>query len=60
MSMQSLPPITDFYNNIQLSEEEIIAAIHEAKKKKYFKLQHGAYWQELEEKQIKNRHVTNI
>lgn len=49
-----------FYDHIQLTEEEIKAALHEACKKKYFKLQHSAYWQELEEKQIKNRHVTNL
>lgn len=60
MATQSLPPLTDFYNNVQLSEEEIIAAIHEAKKKKYFKLQHSAYWKTLEEKEIEGKHVTNL
>lgn len=50
----------EFYDNIQLTEDEIIAAIHEAKKRKYFKSQHSAYWKELEEKKIKKGHVANL
>lgn len=49
-----------FYSLIELTEEEKDAAILEGKKRKYFKSQHSAYWQSLEEKKIKKGHVTNL
>jgi len=38
----------DVYESIELTEEEIKAAIYEAKKKKYFHEKHKEYWQSLE------------
>lgn len=38
----------DFYESIQLTEEEIQAAILEGKKRKYFHEKHGKDWEEKE------------
>lgn len=40
----------DFYKDIELTEEEIEAAIFEGKVKKYFHETHKEYWQEQESK----------
>jgi hypothetical protein len=58
-STDNIGPVV-IYNIIELTEEEIKAAIYEAKKIKYFKLKNADYWQELElRKKIKQK-VTNI
>lgn len=49
-----------FYEHIILTEEEIKAAIIEAKVKKYFHEKHKEYWQEKESKKIKKGHITNL
>jgi hypothetical protein len=43
----------DFYSSIELTPEEVEAAILEAKIKKYRRELHKDYWRELEEKKIK-------
>jgi hypothetical protein len=42
-----------FYESIQLTQDEIEAAILEAKIRKYRRELHADYWRELEEKKIK-------
>lgn len=50
----------DFYDKIELTEEEIKAAILEGKKRKYFKEQHKDYWIEAEAKKKVKKHVRNL
>lgn len=50
----------EFYNEIILTEEETREALLEGRIKKYFHEKNREYWQSLEEKKIKNRHVTNL
>lgn len=40
----------DFYEGIELTDEEIKEALFEAKVKKYHREKHAAYWQEQEAK----------
>lgn len=49
-----------FYESIELTDEELKAAILEGKKKKYFKEQHKDYWIEAEKKKVKGKHITNL
>lgn len=44
-----------FYDSVELTEEELKAAILEAKKKKYFKIQHAEYWASQESKKGKTK-----
>jgi hypothetical protein len=47
----------NFYDNILLTEQEKEAALLEARKKKYFKERHAAYW-EAKESIIKGKTKT--
>ena len=47
------------YDNIQLTQEELEAAILEGRKKKWFKEANQAYWQREEEKAIARKEEAN-
>jgi hypothetical protein len=47
--------MTTFYQNIELTEEEIQEALLERKKRKFFHLKHRDYWQALEGKESKTK-----
>lgn len=49
-----------FFEKVELTEDEIKAAILEGKKRKYFREQHRDYWIEVEKKKVKGKHVTNL
>jgi hypothetical protein len=45
-----------FYSPILLTEEEIEEALHEARKRKYFKEKHKDYWIQQENEREKDKH----
>lgn len=46
-----------FYDKIELTEQEIKEAIHEGKKRKYYKLKNASYW--LEQQERSNKKVSH-
>jgi hypothetical protein len=52
-------PKDNIFESVELTVEELESAIYEAKKKKWFHLQHEAYWQKQESAKGKTK-VTEI
>jgi hypothetical protein len=48
-----------FYDHIELTPEEVEAALLEARKRKYFHEKNKSYWEEQEKKKVKSSRLNS-